>query len=149
MIVYAPSYLYTIIHKEKIEIDVPLYELALLNSGKKEEFSDGKQIICMYSVGCKYCKKTAAKLNSIMKNKQLPDDKIKAIFWAESPDSLIYNFFSDQKILLPEYTTFSVDTFLNITNGRMPVILFSDNGSIVHKANFVTLNEKDLFNFLK
>jgi uncharacterized membrane protein YphA (DoxX/SURF4 family) len=142
MIVQTPNYLYTVVHKEKIVVDVPLYELALLNSGKKEAFTDGKQIICMYATGCIYCQKTAAKLHSIMKNRQLPEEKIKAIFWTGSPDSVINNFFYDRNILIPEYTTFKIDTFLDIIHGHLPTILFSDDGAIVHSANYVTLNEK-------
>jgi hypothetical protein len=149
MIINTPNYLYTLIHKEKIQIDVPMYKSALQNSGKEKEFTDGKQIICLYSVSCIYCKRAAAKLHLIMKNKQLPENKIKAVFWSGSPDTTIYNFFSKQKILLPEYTTFRVDTFLTITDGDMPVILFSDNGTIVHKANYITINEKDVVKFFE
>jgi len=149
MVINTPNYLYRMVHKEKIQIDVPLYESALQNSGKEKEFTDGKQIICLYSVGCKFCKRAAAKLHLIMKNNQLSEDKVKAVFWSENPDTLINNFYSEQKIPLPEYTTFRVDSFLNVTYGRMPVILFSDNGTIVHKANYITLNEKDVLNFLK
>jgi hypothetical protein len=149
MVINTPNYLYTMVHKEKIQIDVPLYESALQNSGKEQEFTDGKQIICLYSVTCKFCKRSAAKLHLIMKNNQLSEDKVKAVFWGGSPDSLIYNFYSEQKIPLPEYTTFRVDTFLNVTDGHMPVILFSDDGTIVRKANYITLNEKDVRDFLK
>jgi len=147
MVISAPNYLYTVVHKEKTQIDIPLYESALLNSGMKTEFTDGKQIICMYAVGCKFCKRAALKLHLILKNNQLPEGNVKAIFWSETPDSLIYNFFSEQKIPIPEYTTFRVDTFLSITDGRIPVILFSDNGTIVHKANFISLNEKRVVEF--
>ena len=149
MIVNTPNYLYTLVHKEKIQIDVPMYESALQNSGKEMAFTDGKQIICLYSISCKFCKRAAAKLHLIMKNNQLPEDKIKAVFWAGSPDSLVYNFYSEQKIPLPEYTVFRVDTFLTITDGHMPVLLFSDNGTIVHKANYITLNEKNVVDFFK
>ena len=149
MLISAPNYLYTMVHKEKIQIDVPMYESALSNSGKEAAFTDGKQIICLYSVGCKYCKRSAAKLHLIMKNNRLSEENIKAIFWGGSPDSLVHNFFSEQKISLPEYTTFRVDTFLTVTDGHMPVILFSDNGKIVHKANYISLSEKDVVGFLK
>jgi uncharacterized membrane protein YphA (DoxX/SURF4 family) len=149
MIINTPNYLYTIIYKEKIQIDVPMYESALQNSGKEKEFTDGKQIICMYSIGCKYCKRAAAKLHLIMKNNQLPENKVKAVFLSGSPDSLIYRFYSEQNISLPEYTTFRADTFLTITEGSMPIILFSDNGTIVHQANYITLNEKNILSFLK
>ena len=148
MIVNAPNYLYTMVHKEKTQINLPMYEYALQNSGKEEAFTNGKQIICMYSVGCKFCKRAALKLYLILRNNQLPEDHVKAIFWAGTPDSLIHNFFSEQRVPVPEYTTFRVDTFLTITEGRMPVLLFSDDGTIVHKTGFITLNERKVVEFL-
>jgi hypothetical protein len=148
MSISAPNYVYTMIHKDKLQIDIPTYESALSNSNKKTEFTDGKQIICMYSTGCQYCKRSAMKMHLIVKNNQLSEDRIKAVFWGGTPDSLIYNFFSDQKIPMIEYTTFRVDTFLRITDGIMPVILFSDNGTIIHRANYVTLDEKKVIDFL-
>ena len=147
MVVKAPGYLYTAVHREKIQIDVSMFEIALLNSGKQKEFTDGKQIICMYSESCRFCKRAALKLHLLLKNNNLPVDNVKAIFWSGTSDSDIHEFFFEQNILIPEYTTFRADTFLFITNGRMPVILFSDNGTIVHKANYITLNEKKIVDF--
>ena len=145
----APNYIYTMVHKENIQIDVPMYQSALLNSGKQEEFTNGKQLICMYSVGCRYCKRAAIKLHLMLKNNQLPEDYVKTVFWKGTPDTVIHNFFIEQKIAPLDYTTFSLDTFLTITSGSMPVILFSDNGNIVHTANYITLKEEELFNFLR
>jgi len=147
MLINAPNYLYSMVRKEKTQIDIPMYENALLNSSKEKEFTQGKQLICMYSVGCKFCKRAALKLHLILKNNQLPEDNVKAIFWAGASDSIIHNFFFEQKIPLPEYTTFRVDTFLFVTNGRMPVILFSNNGTILHSENYVTLGEKKVVGF--
>ena len=149
MILNAPNYLYAIVNKEKIELDIPLYESALLNKGKGKEFTDGKQLICMYSVGCRYCKRSAIKLHLILKNNQLSEDHVKAIFMGTPPDSLVHNFFMKQKVLPLEYTTFRADTFLTVTGGIMPVILFSDKGNIVHKASYITLHEKQVVDFLK
>jgi uncharacterized membrane protein YphA (DoxX/SURF4 family) len=147
MVINTPNYLYTIVHKEKTQIDIHQYKSALLSSGKEKEFTNGKQIICMYAVMCKYCKRSALKLHLILKNNQLSDDNVKAIFWSETPDTLIHKFFSEQRIPIPEYTTFRVDTFLNITNGKIPVFLFSDNGTIIHTENYTTLNEKQILEF--
>jgi uncharacterized membrane protein YphA (DoxX/SURF4 family) len=149
MVVNAPNYLYTIVHKDKIQIDVPIYESALLNSGKEAEFTDGKQIICMFSAGCRYCKHAALKLHLIMKNHHLSEEHVKAIFRAGTPDSIIHNFFAEQRIPLIEYTTFRVDTFLTVTSGSMPLIMFSDNGTIVQKYNYISLNENRVVDFLK
>ena len=147
-VVKAPGYLYTAVHREKIQIDASMYEAALLNSGKEEKFVAGKQIICMYSVSCMYCRKSALKLNLLLKNNNLSADNVRAIFWSDTPHEAIHEFFYEQNIFLPEYTMFRADTFLLITNGRMPVFLFSDNGKILHKANYITLSEKDVVRFL-
>jgi hypothetical protein len=149
MIINAPNYFYTLVHKEKLQIDVPLYESALVNSGMEADFSTGKQIICLYSIGCKFCKQSALKLHLILKNNKLPENLVKAVFWEGTPDSLIYNFLNENKIPLTQYTTFRVDTFLNITNGHLPIILLSDNGKILHKADYVTLSEREVVGFLK
>jgi len=149
MVINTPNYLYTIIYKDNIPVNIPVYESALLNSGKESAFTNGKQIICLYSTKCIYCKRTALKLHLILKNNQLPEDQVKAIFWSGTPDSVIQNFFSEQKIPELEYTTFRVDSFLNITSGSMPVLLFSDHGTIVQKANYISLNEKEVVGFLK
>jgi uncharacterized membrane protein YphA (DoxX/SURF4 family)/thioredoxin-related protein len=149
MVISAPNYLYTIVHQEKVQIDLPLYESALTHSGKEIAFTDGKQVICLYSSGCQFCRKAALKLHLILKRHQLIEDNVKAVFWGGTPDSIIHNFFCEQKIPVPEYTTFRVDTFLNITGGSMPVILFSDHGNIVQRANYISLSEKEVVDFLK
>jgi uncharacterized membrane protein YphA (DoxX/SURF4 family)/thioredoxin-related protein len=149
MVISAPNYLYTIVHKDKIQIDIPTYQSALFNNNKTTEFSDGKQIICLYSAGCRYCKRAALKLHLIMKNNQLPETQLRAIFWAGTPDSVISNFFVEQKMPLPEYTTFRPDTFLTITAGAIPLILFSDNGTIVQKSNYISLSENKVVDFLR
>ena len=149
MALNAPNYLYIMVHKHKVQVDIPIYESALMNSGKESAFTNGKQIICMYSTGCPYCKRAALKLHLILKRNQLPEDQVKAIFWSGTPDSVIHNFFAAQKIPELEYTTFRVDSFLNITAGSMPVLLFSDNGTIVQKANYISLSEKEVLEFLK
>ena len=149
ILINAPNYLYTIVHKDKIQIDVPMYESALLHSGKEAEFNEGKQIICLYSVGCRFCKRAALKLHLILKHQHLPEDQVKVVFWSGTPDSLAHHFFFEQRIPALEYTTFRVDTFLKITSGSMPVLLFSDNGTIVQRANYITLNEKKVADFFK
>lgn len=148
MVINAPNYLYSIVHKDKIQINLPVYESALQNSGHKEVFSEGKQIICLYSTACKYCKRTALKMNIILKNNNINTENVKAIFWSGTPDSIVNNFFINQDIIPLEYTTFRVDTFLMITDGKMPVILFSDNGNIVKKEDYLSLKDKDVIDFL-
>ncbi|MDR1878788.1 MAG: hypothetical protein LBQ64_04405, partial [Bacteroidales bacterium] len=115
---------------------------------KSTAFTTGKQLICLYSTGCRFCRQSALKLHLLLKNNHLSDDNLKAIFWSGTPDSLMVGFFTDQKIPILEYTTFRPDSFLRITDGSMPIILFSENGKIVGRHNYVTLNEKEIVDFL-
>ncbi|MDL2227470.1 DoxX family protein [Bacteroidales bacterium OttesenSCG-928-K03] len=147
-VINAPNYLYTLVHKDKININTEVYDEALLNSGACDIFNDGKQIICMYSTRCEFCRKSAMKLNLILKNNNLSNDNVKAIFWAGVADSTINNFFVEQNVPIIEYTSFRVDTFLMVTNGKIPIILFSDNGNIVGAADYISLNEKNVVEFL-
>ena len=149
MAINAPNYLYTLVHKDKVQINLPMYESALDNSGEKENFTEGKQIICLYSVGCQYCKRSAKKLDLIFKNNQLSNEHVKAIFWTGTPDTAIVKFFTNQDIPVLEYMTFRADSFLEITDGRMPVLLFSDNGNIVQKVDYLSLKDKDVVDFLR
>jgi len=148
-VVNAPGYLYTVFHSEKIKIDISMYDTALQNSGKEKEFTDGKQIICMYSVFCEFCKRSATKLHLMLKNNRLSEKSVKAIFWSNALESPIHDFFINQNLPIPEFTTFRVDTFLAITNGLMPVFLFVDNGTVVRKASYITLSEREVINFFK
>ena len=53
-----------------------------------------------------------------------------------------------KKSTLPEYISFRADTLLNMTYGRLPRLLFSENGKIIYSTNYNTFNEKDVCNFL-
>ncbi|MDR2084702.1 MAG: DoxX family protein [Bacteroidales bacterium] len=147
-VINAPNYLYTLVHKTKIKVNTELYKEALQNYGTEKEFTNGKQIICMYSTQCQYCRKSAIKLHLILRNNNLPEENVKAIFWTGTTDGTINNFFKEQNIPSVEYTAFRVDTFLNVTNGKMPLILFSDNGDIIKVADYISMKEKDVVDFL-
>ncbi len=149
MSINAPNYIYKLVHKDKIQIDNELYYTALKNQNKEAEYSEGKQIICMYSTHCGYCKKSAKKLSLIFERKHQDVNRMKAIFWSSQSEEAINHFFEEQSIAPIPYTTFTVDTFLNITQGNMPIILFSDNGKIVKASEYISLQEEDIENFLE
>ena len=147
-VIYAPNYLYNMVYKNKLKIDTELYREAINNYGETDNFASGKQIVCLYSTHCQYCKKAAMKMHLILKNNNLPEDNVKAIFWAGVNDSIVNDFFAKQNVPPLEYSAFRVDTFLAITNGKMPIILFSDNGEIVKTADYISLKESDVVEFV-
>ena len=88
-------------------------------------------------------------MSLIFERKHQDVNRMKAIFWSSQSEEAINHFFEEQSIAPIPYTTFTVDTFLNITQGNMPIILFSDNGKIVKASEYISLQEEDIENFLE
>lgn len=148
LVIDAPDYLYKKIHNSEVRINKELYDKTLKENEKFESFSEDKLIIAMYSHQCKYCGNSAMKIDKVMKRNHIPADKFKCVFWDTADSTEIYDFYTSHTITPLEYTKFSIDYFLEITHGQMPVILFSDNGNIVKSVHYVGLTEKDIVGFL-
>ena len=147
--VNPPSFIYNKIYGQNVEIDENLYQIALENTGQKTNFAQNRQIICLYSTACQYCQKSAKKIDLAIQKEKLNKDQIKIIFWRTENNIPMNNFFKTNKISPLTYTTFTVDTFLNITHGQMPVILFTENGKIQQSYQYIAIDEKKLADFLK
>lgn len=148
MLINAPDYLYSKMFHSEVRIDQEVYKNALQNTDKFASFTTGKQLICMYSHKCKYCKNSAIKIDKIRKRNHLSSENIKCIFWEKADSTGVNDFFVNNNIHKLEYTKFPVQDFLKTTKGQMPVILFSENGKIVKSITYVGISEKDLIDFL-
>lgn len=148
MCLNAPDYLYVRIHNSEVKIDEDLYHAALQSVQKDSSYSQGKQIICMYSTACPYCRKSARRVQLMAQREHWDTDAIKLIFWNIQGKKAIDYFYKEQQLDNMEYTSFAVDTFLTITQGQQPVILLSDNGKIVKSMDYIAFNEEDINAFL-
>lgn len=148
MVLNAPDYLYTKLYHSEVRIDEPLYEKALKDTDKYTSFTSGKKLICMYSHQCKYCKNSIVKIDRICKGNAISSEHIKCVFWNVADSNEINMFFVTNNVDILEYTIFSVDDFLKITHGQMPVILFSDHGKIIKSLQYAGLTEHDIIQFL-
>ena len=144
-----PDYIYTAIYGSEVRIDEDLYHQALAAQQKQESYSQGRQIICMYSTACSYCRKSARRVQLMAQREHWNTEHIKLIFWRMSNDSAITRFYDKQQLSDMEYTTFTVDTFLNITKGQQPVILLSDNGKIIKSIDYIAFSENEITRFLE
>ena len=149
MLISAPDYLYSKIHDTEVRIDVPLFDTALKSTGRYEDFIHGRKIVCMYSDKCKYCKKSASKLDKIMKQNQIDESYMKCVFWNLSDSTHIHAFYKDNRIEPIDYVIFPVDTFLTITKGKMPLILFLEEGCVKKSVNYTGISEKEIKKFLQ
>ena len=58
-------------------------------------------------------------------------------------------FFQKNRIPPLEYTTFAADTFLQVTHGKIPVILFVDEGKVCHSHQYMSVDEGRIGEFLR
>jgi uncharacterized membrane protein YphA (DoxX/SURF4 family) len=150
LFVYAPDYIYKHIFQTEVRIEVSRYEEELKKSDKYQDFTEGRKIICMYSNKCKYCRNSAIKLNTIIKRTEVDTNDVKCIFWTlPGEEKDLPDYFQKNHIISLEYTVFGVEPFLAITHGKMPVILFSDNGKIVKSIEYTGISEKEMEDFVQ
>ena len=145
----APNYLYKMVYKSKVRIDEPLFQSAMESRWEALGNPQGKQLICLYSTQCQYCRKAAKKMQLIFQRERLDKRRMNIVFCRLQPDEEIPRFFEEQEIDSLAYTVCPVDTFLRITHGKMPVILFVDHRDIVRAAEYLTLQEREITAFLR
>ncbi|MBO4402065.1 MAG: DoxX family protein [Bacteroidales bacterium] len=150
MAVNPPSLVYNALYGEKILIDNDLYKEALANTGQMKAFSQGRQIVCLYSPTCKYCQLSAQKLHLAFQQAHLDESQMKVIFLRMNKgDERERAFFQKNRIPPLEYTTFAADTFLQVTHGKIPVILFVDEGKVCHSHQYMSVDEGRIGEFLR
>ncbi len=111
---------------------------------KNTSFTQGKQLLCFFSPGCKYCKMAAKKI-SVMEHRSIQDIPVHFIFFGNSKS--IEKFYQDTQTPLGNYTTIPTDVFINLTEGKMPVILLLEQGKVYKKYAFDDLDETQILAF--
>lgn len=140
-----------IVHKlygKQVELDMPSFEKLL----SKEEvqnmnIQEGKKVLCLYSTACKHCKRTAIKLDVIIKRHNLNKEKFVMLFWGKS--NSLDTFYKETGIeQLPTQQVHPL-LFLAATKGRQPIIVLLDNGKIVDLYKSTNINEGAIVDFLQ
>lgn len=149
LLINPPDYIYRQLYGEKGRIDTELYAEALENTGKQEEFTQGRQLVCFFSTGCGHCRRAAEKLSLMARFHGWDESRLRCIFWrTENYEEEVSAFYRENNVIPMTYTTFAIDTFLNVIDGRMPSILFSEDGKIVRSVNYIEMDENEMDAFL-
>jgi uncharacterized membrane protein YphA (DoxX/SURF4 family) len=147
-IIYPPDVILTKIYPKNIEVNrEDFHELMQTENVKAMDLEKGRKIICMFSTGCKYCKRTAMKLEVMIDIHKLNRQNFATIFWGNEKNITKFRMETHTK---PLPTTFvNPILFLKATKGRQPVIVFLNNGKVEQVFNSRTFSETKLVNFLK
>jgi thiol-disulfide isomerase/thioredoxin len=107
----------------------------------------GKQVICFLSTSCEYCQMAAQKLSLMQQFYGFPKENITYLFMGNEED--IAKFYEEsgsaqyRDLLYPD-----VACLLKAVNGNFPVIVFLEDGEVVHEYGFRNMNEAEIQAFM-
>ncbi len=106
----------------------------------------GKQVICFYSTGCEMCQLAAHKLSLMQQFYGFPPENITNVFMgSEEGKEKFYEM--SESARYRDVLFVDVPNLLKITNGNFPVIVFLENGEVVHEYGFRNMIEVEIKDF--
>ncbi len=147
-IIRPPDVIVHAIYGKEIELDMESFDM-LVNMEKVQDMkvSEGKKVLCLYSTTCKHCKRTAIKLDIIIKRHNLDKNNFVVLFWGKEENIDVFYKETGVELLLTNKVPPLL--FLSATKGRQPIIVLMDNGKIVDLYKSTNVNEQKIVEFLK
>ena len=147
-IIRPPDVIVHAIYGKEIELNMESFDM-LVNMDKVQDMqvSEGKKVLCLYSTTCKHCKRTAIKLDIIIKRHNLDKNNFAVLFWGKEEN--IDVFYKETGVQLLSTNKVPPLLFLSATKGRQPIIVLMDNGKIVDLYKSTNVNEQKIVEFLK
>ena len=109
--------------------------------------TEGKQIICFFSTGCEYCQMAAHKLSLMQQYYGFPAERITYIFMGSEEG--IERFYADSESAKYRNVLYEdVRNLLGITNGNFPVLVFMQDGTVIHEFGFRNMRESEVKAFM-
>lgn len=108
---------------------------------------EGKQVVCFFSTSCDYCQMAAHKLSLMQQFYGFPKENITYLFMGN--EESIAKFYEEsgsaqyRDVLYPD-----VARMLKAINGNFPVIVFLEDGEVVHEYGFRNMNEAEIQAFM-
>ena len=103
----------------------------------------GKQVVCFFSTSCDYCQMAAHKLSLMQQFYGFPKENITYLFMGNEEG--VASFYEQSEsawyrdMLYPD-----VARMLKAINGNFPVIVFLEDGEVVHEYGFRNMNEAEI-----
>ncbi|MBR5080997.1 MAG: hypothetical protein IKX35_00975 [Bacteroidales bacterium] len=104
---------------------------------------EGKQVICFFSTSCEVCQMAARKLSLMQQFYGFPKENITYLFMGNEEG--ITSFYEQSEsvqyrdVLYPD-----VARLLKVVNGNLPVIVFLEDGEVVHEYGFRNMQEAEI-----
>ncbi|MEG2070179.1 MAG: DoxX family protein [Bacteroidales bacterium] len=107
---------------------------------------EGDYMVAFIAAGCKYCKISGKKINSIFENNKLDKSKLKMLIWGTEQKIEEYKQITGADSF--EYYLINPVAAVNITYGHFPSFAFVHNGKIVKSFDYRGIKESEVCEFL-
>ena len=108
---------------------------------------EGKHVICFFSTSCEVCQMAARKLSLMQQFYGFPKENITYLFMGNEEG--VAGFYEQSEsaqyrdVLYPD-----VARLLKTVNGNLPVIVFLEDGKVVHEYGFRNMQEAEIRAFM-
>ena len=146
-ILFPTDAAYNLVLKSDNAVDEKRFDQFLQDSlAQTLHIDQGNYVLGYLSSGCKYCKLSGQKINTMVENNQLDTNKIIILIWGS--DKSIEKFKKETGATHFRYAKIDPVEAIQIVNGQFPTYVFVKNGKIVDAADLRGLNDKQLKEFL-
>lgn len=106
----------------------------------------GNYVLGYLASGCKYCKLSAKKINTMMENNQLDTNRVVFIIWGG--DESIQKFKEETEATHFRYAKISPIEAIQLVSGQFPTYVLIKDGKPVEALDIRGLNDKKIRSFL-
>jgi len=110
------------------------------------KLTNKKLIICFFSTKCKYCQLSTKKM-TVLAQKANNHEDILYILWDKDND--VNKFFSETKSYPFTHMEMDMFKFMNLTTGKMPLIILYNKGKVEKTFRYKDLDEDAVLDFLQ
>ena len=128
----------------QVELFEDMLDAAPLDSLNLRE---GKQVICCFSTSCEYCQLAARKLSLMQQFYGFPSEQITYLFMGNE-ESIADFYKQSESAQYRDVLYLDVVGLLKAVNGNLPVIVFLEDGAMVHEYGFRNMDETEIKVFM-
>lgn len=128
------------------KLNVELFQETIV-SNDSLNLDEGKKIVCLYSTKCRFCQMASHKLSIMQEYYDFPGENVYNYFWGtEEGVEAFYQLSESHRY---QHIIIDPKTMIDITMGRMPTIVFLNNGEIELQYGYRNMEEKPIKKFMK
>lgn len=146
-ILFPTDATYNLFKKSDNNVNEKSFEQFMQNSvAQSLNIQEGNYVLGYLASGCKYCKLSAKKINTMVENNQLDTNKVVFIIWGG--DESIQKFKEETDATHFRYAKISPIEAIQLVSGQFPTYVLVKDGKPVEAMDIRGLNDNKIRSFL-